>query len=476
MSWFDALYGRPGRGVDPNEPEQKGLRRFGQMVGRDFGQLIATNFITCVLILPAALGVSLGVVLLNFPFTLLAGLVTGLVAGLGLLLMADCCLRSLCNDPSPWLARAGQTVKAKWKQALPLGAAVITLLGALSFVWAFLFEVVGQTGQYPGSAVLVFLGFDMLALAVAGSLCMAALAAAPAGQTAFRVLLRGVGQLLLIAPARCLGGSAAILAGAAVLIVFFPVSTFWAMLFGFWLPVLAAMQIFFPPLRQFYRLDVAREPAPEPPDPALSAKDKRRRARANWWHYHWGLVVAGAVLAASVLYVAHGLTTAVDPDYSVAVVTADTLPDASLLELQTALEAYGEDRNRDGVVIVEVNLYTWSADASLTDMNSQMAGATRMNTDLANGYSGIWILADPAGFEEAYGALSEHLGEDWAARLYNWADVPALAGAPLGSYNTSADGSTSQSVQELFARYQVAVLDDSAGLWARLTAAGEGAG
>ena len=51
MSWFDAIYGRPGRGVDPNEPEKKGLARFAQMLGRDFGQLIATNFLVCILIL-----------------------------------------------------------------------------------------------------------------------------------------------------------------------------------------------------------------------------------------------------------------------------------------------------------------------------------------------------------------------------------------------------------------------------------------
>ena len=37
------------------------------MVGRDFGQLIATNFLTCLLILPAALGVSLGSFLLTSP-------------------------------------------------------------------------------------------------------------------------------------------------------------------------------------------------------------------------------------------------------------------------------------------------------------------------------------------------------------------------------------------------------------------------
>ena len=328
MSWFDALYGRPGRGVDPHEPEKKGLARFAQMVGRDFGQLIATNFLTCLLILPAALGVSLGVILLNFPLTLLAGLLTGLPAGIGLLLMADCCLRSLCNDPSPWLDRASRTIRSRWKAALPLGSLTVTLLGGLSFVWAFLFAVLDQGGQYPGGAVLVFLGFDMLVLAVGGSLVLAVLTALPAGQASLGGALRGAGHMLLLSPGRSLAGSGVILAGVAVLILFFPVSTFWAILFGFWLPVLAAMQIFFPALRRlYYALEVEAPEAGPEPDASLTEKQKRAARRANWWHYHWGLVVAGVVLAASVVYVIHGLNTTIDPDYSVAVVTADTLPD-----------------------------------------------------------------------------------------------------------------------------------------------------
>ena len=229
------------------------------------------------------------------------------------------------------------------------------------------------------------------------------------------------------------------------------------------------MQIFFPALRRLYALEVEAPEAGPEPDASLTEKQKRAARRANWWHYHWGLVVAGVVLAASVVYVIHGLNTTIDPDYSVAVVTADTLPDASAQRLQTVLESYGQDRNRDGVVVVELNVYTWSADASLTDMNSQMAGATRMNTDLANGASGIWILADPAGFEAAYGALSEAWGEDWESRLISWTDVPALAQADLGSYSTSADGSTSQSVQELFSRYKIAVLHGEDGLWDAIT-------
>ena len=51
--------------------------------------------------------------------------------------------------------------------------------------------------------------------------------------------------------------------------------------------------------------------------------------------------------------------------------------------------------------------------------------------------------------------------------------MPALADADLGSYDTSADGSASQSVQELFSTYKVAVLNDADGLWAALTGQGE---
>ena len=60
MSIYNALYGRDGHGVGPNEPEKKGFARFCQMVGRDLGQLLGTNLMVCVLCLPAALGVSLG--------------------------------------------------------------------------------------------------------------------------------------------------------------------------------------------------------------------------------------------------------------------------------------------------------------------------------------------------------------------------------------------------------------------------------
>ena len=468
MSMFDAFYGREGHGVGPNEPEKKGLARFGQMVGRDLGQLLGTNLMVCVLCLPAALGVSLGVTLLSLPLTAALGALTGLLAGPAMLLLVDCTLRSLQNDPSQWLPRAKQTLAARWKTACAFGTVGTLLLGLLCFVSAFLFEAAAQQGYYPGLAILVFLALDFLVLAVGGTLCAAALGLEPVETLSLGRLLRRAGALLLTAPSRSVLAGVVMLAGIGGMILLFPVSVFWAVLFGFWLPGLAAMQTLFPVLRRSYGVEVRAILRPAASDKPLTAQEQKKRSRANWWYYHWGVVAVAAVLVVSVIYVAHGLLTTVDPDYTVAVVTAESLPDEAVQKLQTALEAYADDVNGDGTVTVQINNYTWSANASLTDMNGQMAGATQMNTDLANGESKIWILEDPDGFEQAYGALSEKLGENWKTQLILWSQQPTLSNLDLGSYDTSADGSQSIDVQSRFAGYSVAVFDPSDGLWQAL--------
>ena len=135
MSIYNALYGRDGHGVGPNEPEKKGFARFCQMVGRDLGQLLGTNLMVCVLCLPAALGISLGVTLLSLPLTVVCSAVTGLLTGPAMVLLADCALRSLQNDPSQWLAPGKQSPSRPLESRLRLwlhwhagaGAAVLCI-------------------------------------------------------------------------------------------------------------------------------------------------------------------------------------------------------------------------------------------------------------------------------------------------------------------------------------------------------------
>ena len=210
MSIYNALYGRDGHGVGPNEPEKKGFARFCQMVGRDLGQLLGTNLMVCVLCLPAALGVSLGVTLFSLPITVVCSAVTGLLTGPAMVLLADCALRSLQNAPSQWLPRAKQTLAAHWKAACGFGCIGTLVLGLLCFVSAFVFEAAAQQGYYPGLAVLVFLALDFLVLAVFSTLCAAVLP-----QQAPDSLLRRAGRLLLNTPIRCVAAGIVMLAGIA---------------------------------------------------------------------------------------------------------------------------------------------------------------------------------------------------------------------------------------------------------------------
>ena len=337
-------------------------------------------------------------------------------------------------------------VSSLLQQATNLLIPVVSLGVAYAVIRFGLDKENDKSSVFVNGAATICVGF--LVLAVLTTLYAAVL---PLQLPAPDSLLRRAGRLLAAAPARCVLAGVLMLAGIGGIILLFPVSIFWAVLFGFWLPGLAAMQTLFPILRQEYGVPVRTIPRPAAPDKPLTVQEQKKRSRANWWYYNWGIVAVAALVIVGVVYVAHGLLTTVDPDYTVAVVTADALPDEAVQRLQTALADYAEDANGDGAVVVQVNNYTWSANASLTDMNGQMAGATQMNTDLANGESKIWILEDPEGFEQAYGALSEKLGTDWQTKLIPWSDLPALSALELGSYATAADGSQTVDVQSRFA-------------------------
>lgn len=104
--------------------------------------------------------------------------------------------------------------------------------------------------------------------------------------------------------------------------------------------------------------------------------------------------------------------------------------------LQDALAAYGEDRNGDGKVVVTLNVYTLDYSDTETQTESAayltMAGTTKLATDVQGGLSSVFLLWDPAGFEESTGSLRYLDGtlpaadsdEDWWNMVYKWDDCP----------------------------------------------------
>ena len=200
----------------------------------------------------------------------------------------------------------------------------------------------------------------------------------------------------------------------------------------------------------------------DPADLAPRAEKQytRKERWANWWDYNLKWVLLIGIAAAFVAYSFIGqyfFTT--KPDYNVAVVAPYYLPDDTVTALQEQLARYGEDLNGDGKTVVTLNVYTLDYSAGDTQTESDayltMAGTTKLSTDVAGGLSSVFLLYDPAGFQESTGSLRYLDGtlpeagsdSDWWNMVYRWTDCPVLAGLDLGEYRadtTHAQGGDSQ--------------------------------
>ena len=196
-----------------------------------------------------------------------------------------------------------------------------------------------------------------------------------------------------------------------------------------------------------------------PPPPELTPRQKMD----NWWHYHWLYVVAaiaGALIAGSII---KDTVFRPRPDYQVGVVSRYELPVDTANALTEALTGFGEDLNGDGKVLVQLNQYTvdFHSEETNADAYSQMAGVTRLSADLqSGGGTYVFLMEDPAGFEEQTGALQYLDGTvgdpdappaDWENMVYRWEDCPALTALELGEYQgqTLMDDSTGSSQEYL---------------------------
>ena len=176
----------------------------------------------------------------------------------------------------------------------------------------------------------------------------------------------------------------------------------------------------------------------------------RKEKWANWWDYNLKWVILIGIAVAFVAYNFIGQYFFVPkPDYNIAVVAPYYLPDDTVT----------------------------------------MAGTTKLATDVQGGLSSIFLLYDPAGFEDSTGTLRYLDGnlpapdsdDDWWNMVYKWTDCPVLAGLDLGEYRadtTHAQGGDSQQYLSDFyigmrGAWNTATAENLAGgeeLWQALTA------
>ena len=138
---------------------------------------------------------------------------------------------------------------------------------------------------------------------------------------------------------------------------------------------------------------------------------------------------------------------------------------------------------------MKLNVYTMDFGNEDSDAYLDMAGTTKLSTDIQGALSSIFILYDPAGFQQTTGTLRYLDGslptpdsdDDWWNMVYRWTDCPVLAALDLGAYRadtTHAEGGDSQEYLAPFyigmrGAWNTATADNLAGgeeLWQALTA------
>ena len=185
----------------------------------------------------------------------------------------------------------------------------------------------------------------------------------------------------------------------------------------------------------------------KPDEPIQYTPAEKRR---NWWHYHKWHVAVGVVLALAVgniLYHVLGIGQ-VRPDYQIAYVGTDPLPDGTVKALEAALARLGRDCSGDGQVVVKVNQYVSGANAQDGDgLYYATAASTALVADMTACDSYFFLLDDPDKFQQNYqilrrldGSLPADSDRDYESCYLPWTGCPALTGLELGTYSENLLG------------------------------------
>ena len=116
----------------------------------------------------------------------------------------------------------------------------------------------------------------------------------------------------------------------------------------------------------------------------------------NFWYYHKTVFLIAVLVAAAGTYLFLQQTKTVKPDYEVAIVSPDYFSPEQLSALADKLGQFGNDCNGDGSVVVNPRVYRVALGMEGQDSNQISA----LDADLVGNVSGLFLLDDPAVFEE----------------------------------------------------------------------------
>ena len=151
------------------------------------------------------------------------------------------------------------------------------------------------------------------------------------------------------------------------------------------------------------------EPEKEP-EPPKTPQQIRKEKIKNFWDYHKWHVMLVVGLVVAVVWTVVDQINRVEPDYTVPYVAQIAIPSTVREELETCLEAYAEDRNGDGKVVVEVLTYQLNSPLLNEEPEKVQAELLMFFGDAENNINAFYIgdetnLMEFAGYEELIGYL-----------------------------------------------------------------------
>lgn len=178
---------------------------------------------------------------------------------------------------------------------------------------------------------------------------------------------------------------------------------------------------------------------------------------ANWWHYHWKLLlclgIGFGLLAMGIVEI----VTQEKPDYQIGIVSRYPVDEQICVKLEEAFQKLpsAKDVNGDGKVVVDILGYQIDLrpqeELSENEMMIgqdpmvQIAGQTRLSGDIQTGTLGMMLSDDPERLQVITGVaadennqLLENRESLEGADIYRWGDCPVLTGLDLGGYTDIA--------------------------------------
>lgn len=239
-------YSRPGPGIPPDAPRATGLKRIWEMISRDHTAFWLSGMLNLLLTFPFAYGVGYACATHSLLFTLLVGIIGGLIAAPGFYGLADTLLRSLRDEPGFWWHRYSRALKKSWKSTLFPGALMGTVFSVQFFTLMHMHLLGGGLGLFLCQIVSMIVSAGIFLWALPQQVLL---------ELSFGALVKNSLLLFFRCFFKTLQAAAIMLLFVLLVWVMFPNSVFLLLVVGLWLPLLCAFQIIYPQLDDVFDIE-----------------------------------------------------------------------------------------------------------------------------------------------------------------------------------------------------------------------------